>query len=252
MSAARSGPNSVTSRHGLCRTSSPTSVIRRTAPAPGLGRERRIRVDGPALYEDARHGCFSCRVLWGIRVPAFRSPSLPSVTHDNRPHTAAPEQTGRTGHTRRRFLAGAGVPGSGDGRPCAPLPAEHGFRFIPGIYHNLPDTMRRIPFPGNANGVRDNLVAPHRDVCSPAPAAVRTCASRCPGRGTQAPAPTSPSTRSADAAHCRCWTLGTGIPAHEAAYFVDRVLVFLTSCDERRDEAWETGPVVGLHPGRAR
>ncbi|TXS12338.1 FAD-dependent oxidoreductase, partial [Streptomyces sp. ms191] len=41
-----------------------------------------------------------------------------------------------------------------------PLPAEHGFRFIPGIYHNLPDTLRRIPFPGNANGVWDNLVAP--------------------------------------------------------------------------------------------
>lgn len=41
-----------------------------------------------------------------------------------------------------------------------PLPAEHGFRFIPGIYHNLPDTMRRIPFPGNAAGVWDNLVAP--------------------------------------------------------------------------------------------
>ena len=38
------------------------------------------------------------------------------------------------------------------------LPGEHGFRFFPGFYHHVPDTMRRIPFPGNANGVWDNLV----------------------------------------------------------------------------------------------
>src|SRR5439155_11453025 len=39
-----------------------------------------------------------------------------------------------------------------------PLPGEHGFRFFPGFYHHVPDTMRRIPFPGNKNGVWDNLV----------------------------------------------------------------------------------------------
>lgn len=38
------------------------------------------------------------------------------------------------------------------------LPGEHGFRFFPGFYHHVPDTMRRIPFAGNANGVGDNLV----------------------------------------------------------------------------------------------
>ena len=36
------------------------------------------------------------------------------------------------------------VPGSGvDGR--VDLPAEHGFRFFPGFYRHLPDTMSRIP-----------------------------------------------------------------------------------------------------------
>ena len=30
------------------------------------------------------------------------------------------------------------------------LPGEHGFRFFPGFYHHVPDTMRRIPFAGNA------------------------------------------------------------------------------------------------------
>jgi phytoene dehydrogenase-like protein len=38
------------------------------------------------------------------------------------------------------------------------LPGEHGFRFFPGFYRHLPDTMRRIPLPGRPNGVFDNLV----------------------------------------------------------------------------------------------
>src|SRR5437016_1727725 len=48
------------------------------------------------------------------------------------------------------------IPGTGtQGR--ADLPGEHGFRFFPGFYRHLPDTMRRIPF---TNGtVFDNLVA---------------------------------------------------------------------------------------------
>ncbi len=39
-----------------------------------------------------------------------------------------------------------------------PLPGEHGFRFFPRFYKHLPDTMSRIPFPGNADGVFNNLV----------------------------------------------------------------------------------------------
>ncbi|MEV6279035.1 FAD-dependent oxidoreductase [Nocardia sp. NPDC051832] len=50
-----------------------------------------------------------------------------------------------------------GVPGTGTGGR-ADLPGEHGFRFFPGCYQNIPETMSRIPFPGNANGVAGNLV----------------------------------------------------------------------------------------------
>ena len=39
-----------------------------------------------------------------------------------------------------------------------PLPGEHGFRFFPGFYNHLPDTMTRIPYANQWNGVRDNLV----------------------------------------------------------------------------------------------
>lgn len=140
----------------------------------------------------------------------------------------------------RRALGGKArsmdVPGSARGGR-RPLPAEHGFRFIPGIYHNLPDTMRRIPFPGNANGVWDNLVAP------PEMSFART------GReDLRIPLP-SPGHRPArltldDIRRALTAMVDTalGIPAHETASFVGRVLVFLTSCDERRNEIWERTP----------
>src|SRR4051794_4931940 len=45
-----------------------------------------------------------------------------------------------------------------------PYPGEHGFRFFPGFYRHVIDTMSRIPFTNpktgkkNPNGVVDNLV----------------------------------------------------------------------------------------------
>lgn len=54
------------------------------------------------------------------------------------------------------------VPDEDAGVDYNPLPGEHGFRFFPGFYKHVIDTMKRIPFPGNKNGVFDNLVpAPH-------------------------------------------------------------------------------------------
>jgi len=56
------------------------------------------------------------------------------------------------GKARSEVVLGSGV----DGRK--PLPGEHGFRFFPGFYKHVPDTMRRIPFAGSATGVFGNLV----------------------------------------------------------------------------------------------
>lgn len=39
-----------------------------------------------------------------------------------------------------------------------PLPGEHGFRFFPGFYRHVTDTMKRIPYKTNRQGVFDNLV----------------------------------------------------------------------------------------------
>lgn len=44
------------------------------------------------------------------------------------------------------------------------LPGEHGFRFFPGFYKHITDTMKRIPFGKNPKGVFDNLVATQRVV----------------------------------------------------------------------------------------
>ncbi|MET9428352.1 FAD-dependent oxidoreductase [Streptomyces sp. NPDC003036] len=140
----------------------------------------------------------------------------------------------------RRALGGKArsfdVPGSAKGGR-RPLPAEHGFRFIPGIYHNLPDTMRRIPYPGNARGVFDNLVAPPEMMF--ARTGREDLRMSIPWPGHKPAALTLDEIRRALTALVET---AAGLPAHETAYFVNRALVFLTSCDERRDELWERTP----------
>ena len=55
------------------------------------------------------------------------------------------------------------VPNSGiNGRKD--LPGEHGFRFFPRFYRNLPQTMKGIPYGNNRNGTYDNLVQASREL----------------------------------------------------------------------------------------
>src|SRR3954467_145219 len=114
-----------------------------------------------------------------------------------------------------------------------PLPGEHGFRFFPGFYHHVPDSMRRIPFGKNPDGVWDNLIA-----------ANETKSPRTNGRadGTVfgiAPDPNEARTPEGMRRILTDELGGQGIPPHELAYFVERLMVFLTSCDERRFGQWE-------------
>ncbi|MFF1809768.1 FAD-dependent oxidoreductase [Streptomyces sp. NPDC058251] len=128
------------------------------------------------------------------------------------------------------------VPGTaGGGRK--PLPGEHGFRFFPGFYRNLPDVMRRIPFPGNANGVHDNLRGGTEALF--ARAAGRPDLHFPLRRVTTPPAPGDITTSWIRDQLLSVLDLGTRLPAHEAAYFADRLLVHLTSCDARREDQWE-------------
>ncbi|MFF0541686.1 hydroxysqualene dehydroxylase [Nocardia thailandica] len=135
----------------------------------------------------------------------------------------------------RRALGGKArsIPFSGTGRDGRPdLPGEHGFRFFPGFYQNLPDTMRRIPVPGNADGVWSNLIsvpearfsrANADDILLMLPDGIHSPADADAVRETLA----------------GTIATGTKMPAQEALYFANRLLVFNTSSTERRFGQWE-------------
>ncbi|MET8763618.1 FAD-dependent oxidoreductase [Lentzea sp. NPDC004782] len=122
------------------------------------------------------------------------------------------------------------VPGTGrDGR--LDLPGEHGFRFFPGFYQNLPDTMSRIPVAGNPHGVRDNLVVTDRGMGA--------------WNGKAFYIPTSPAAPSNFTPQALCeyfmatFTAAGSVPPQDAALIASKVLTFLTSGPKRRLEQWE-------------
>jgi uncharacterized protein with NAD-binding domain and iron-sulfur cluster len=120
------------------------------------------------------------------------------------------------------------VPGSGTGGR-ADLPAEHGFRFFPGFYRHLPDTMARIPHGGRT--AADHLVP-----------ATRILLAQAGGRDELIATARAPSSIDDVGVAIRfLWVFGTGagIPPPELALFLERLLTLLTSCDERRLEQWE-------------
>ena len=126
-----------------------------------------------------------------------------------------------------------GVPRSaGPGR--RPLPGEHGFRFFPGFYHHVPDSMRRIPVRGNKNGVWDNF----RD-------ATETKSPRTGGRADAtlfgvAPDPEAAATPGGlQRILVEEMVKQQGVRPDEAEFFANRLHVFLTSSDQRRYGQWE-------------
>jgi uncharacterized protein with NAD-binding domain and iron-sulfur cluster len=130
------------------------------------------------------------------------------------------------------------VPGTGSGGR-ADLPGEHGFRFFPGFYKNIPDTMRRIPVAGNPNGVFDNLVNASQELLI--------------FNGNQRfYTPPTPDTMFQDYQSLTengliqavqtlvtMMGIGAGVPINEIEYFFRKLEVFLTSCDARRVGEWE-------------
>ncbi|EHN08953.1 Phytoene desaturase [Patulibacter medicamentivorans] len=137
------------------------------------------------------------------------------------------ERNALGGKARSIPVAGTGRGGRRD------LPGEHGFRFFPGFYHHVPDTMRRIPFPGNPGGVRDNLVA------ATGGKFLRNGDRADAGPFGLIPDPVGMLTPDGLRRQLTDWLSGYGIPPHELVFFVERLLVFLTSCDARRFGQWE-------------
>jgi uncharacterized protein with NAD-binding domain and iron-sulfur cluster len=114
-----------------------------------------------------------------------------------------------------------------DGREA--LPAEHGFRFFPGFYRHLPDTMSRIPYRGQTDGVFGNL----RDATG---AEILRHEGktpiRLPVRFPRSPAELRAVVRDMAQPHL-------GLSAGDVAHFVSRLFAFLTSCEERRFGQYE-------------
>lgn len=110
-----------------------------------------------------------------------------------------------------------------------PLPGEHGFRFFPGFYRHLPDTMARIPCQradGLAGSVADNLVH-----------TARTLALSKQGRW-EVPNALRSSSRDAASLLAFLYDLfvgsGVDVPREDMLHYVRCVFTMLTSSEERR------------------
>jgi uncharacterized protein with NAD-binding domain and iron-sulfur cluster len=121
------------------------------------------------------------------------------------------------------------VPDSGEGGR-RDLPGEHGFRFFPGFYRHIPDTMRRIPLEGQSEGVFANLAA-----------ASQVQMARAGGAEIVSPAHFPASLRDLHLAFRTLFAYATdvGIPLDEQLHFADRLLLLLTSCQKRRFADYE-------------
>jgi uncharacterized protein with NAD-binding domain and iron-sulfur cluster len=133
-------------------------------------------------------------------------------------------------YERKAMLGGKArslaVPGSGgDGR--MDLPGEHGFRFFPGFYKHVTDTMRRTPY-GEHGSTFDNLAVATRMLLAREGKTEITWLARCPA--------------TLDDFRALLVELFTpfGVPPDELAYFISRVIVVATSCAERRLREYET------------
>jgi uncharacterized protein with NAD-binding domain and iron-sulfur cluster len=116
------------------------------------------------------------------------------------------------------------------GRPG--LPGEHGFRFFPGFYRHVPDTMSRIVAADGYGTVRDHLVDTTRELMGD------------PGRPTFLMLPAFPRSLEelALAFSAPEYLEGFGITRGDMLFFAHRLWQILTSCRERRVEQYERIP----------
>jgi 15-cis-phytoene desaturase len=117
---------------------------------------------------------------------------------------------------------------SGQGRRKN-LPGEHGFRFFPGFYRHLPDTMKRIPYPGKAS-VFENLVETTRIHVARAGQPPIILTARIPQNIDDWVGAIQEVFR------------GIGVPDEEVCFFAERMFVLLTSCSKRMDTEFERIP----------
>jgi uncharacterized protein with NAD-binding domain and iron-sulfur cluster len=108
------------------------------------------------------------------------------------------------------------------------LPGEHGFRFFPGFYRHVTDTMKRIPFKDNKQGVFDNLVSTTRVMMARF------------GKPPVITIVTFP--KSLDDLKVLINSLinsDTGLTAKDADFFAEKLWELMTTCYDRRNSDYE-------------
>ncbi|MFE3542624.1 FAD-dependent oxidoreductase [Nocardia sp. NPDC059177] len=208
---------------------SPLTFSRRTALRAGLAAGAALAVTAP-----------TAAAAPGPRSPLLRTPGKSvAIFGGGMAGLSAAHELAERGYEvtvyEPAYLGGKarslGVPGTaGPGRQD--LPGEHGFRFFPGCYRNVPDTMSRIPFPGNPNGVLDNLVRVEGTVAgfeNTAPIFLPVEA----GGITQL----TPQVIQNNIIGALQFI--PGLPAHELAFFAKQMTMWFTSSTERRFGQWE-------------
>ncbi|MFC5720901.1 FAD-dependent oxidoreductase [Streptomyces gamaensis] len=130
------------------------------------------------------------------------------------------------GKARSQYVPHSGTGGRRD------LPGEHGHRAVFGFYHNLPDTLRRVPRPGGGS-VFDNLVP------------VTWIELARDGDRVNTPVPVRPwRPRLGDAGRLVRTLAGVldeqfRLPVTEALFLAKQFVMLFTSCEERRFGQWE-------------
>lgn len=121
------------------------------------------------------------------------------------------------------------VPHSGtEGRPD--LPGEHGFRFFPRFYRHVTDTMKRIPYGTNGNGVFDNLVQTTR---------IDVTRFKAPPVRMLSRFPRSLSDLKRALEEVREVQSDIGLKPGELDFFGERIWQIMTSCEDRRADEYE-------------
>ncbi|KXK27465.1 MAG: D-amino acid dehydrogenase small subunit [candidate division WS6 bacterium OLB20] len=117
------------------------------------------------------------------------------------------------------------VPASGtDGR--ADLPGEHGYRFFPGFYRHIDETMAEIPY--KAGSVLDNLVHTKVNLMTRTVGGEQVVVSRFPR-----------SLRELENFLDFMILDSFDVPQADAQFFSQRIWQLMTSCKERRDTEYE-------------
>lgn len=119
------------------------------------------------------------------------------------------------------------IPGTNKPNANLYLPGEHGFRFFPGFYKHIIDTLERIPYLNNKKGVLDNLVKVDRVGINRL------------GKNPIVATVNFPKSLADIKALIKSMHAETGLTEEEKMFFARKVWQLMTTCYDRRINEYE-------------